>query len=81
MVRQYEVRRIVMVTGLIEQKLGEKKVKCDDYLNFSQSDERTGDDNFTKTKKREIRDYGQITEYKYEPYPGSRPDSSNVSRA
>jgi protein tyrosine phosphatase len=76
MVRQYEVRRIVMVTGLIEGG----KTKCNDYLNFSQSDERTGDDNFTKIGT-EKPHYGYKTLYEYEPYPGSRPDSPNASRA
>lgn len=82
MIRQYKVRRIVMLTGLVEKGA----LKCEDYLKFSSGE--TGplninhDKNFTKHAKQE-EGYGQKVEYTYETL-NSRPDSpsdANASRA
>jgi protein tyrosine phosphatase len=76
MIRKYEVRRIVMVTGLIEPS----GIKCINYLNIDDDEPGDVNENFNK-KPVDFINYGKITQYEYKIYPGSRPESPHVSRA
>lgn len=70
MIKKYEVRRIIMVTKLTEQKSEKTTSKCDDYLGFSNDKEMQIYD-FYKYSPSIMPFGGQITEYTYPPYSNS----------